>query len=97
MAAVPGALKVTEQAATDDDNLAEERLSISELEADVAYFEARLALLEEGGVDSFHQAAQVRAYRSLGEVLTGLLERLRRDSTDQPLNSLDGIQLEEES
>lgn len=88
---------MTEPVATDDDKLAEERLSISELEADVAYFDARLALLEEGGVESFYQAAQVRAYRSLGAVLTGLLERLRRDSADQPLNSLDGIHVEEES
>ena len=76
--------------------LSEEKLSISELEADVAYFDARLALLEEGEVESFHQEAQIKAYRELERVLSGLLERLRGRAPDLPPNTLDGIQVEEE-
>lgn len=83
-------------AVAEKNNPAEARLSISELEADVAYFDARLALLEEGTVESYHQEAQIKAYRELGRVLAGLLERLRRRSPDQPTNNLEGIRVDEE-
>ena len=52
------------------------RLNISALEADVAYFDARLALLG-GQSGSYHQAAQIKAYRELEQVLSGMLLRLR--------------------
>jgi len=52
------------------------RLNISTLEADVAYFDARLALLD-GQPDSYHQVAQIKAYLELGQVLSGMLLRLR--------------------
>ena len=51
------------------------RLQISALEADIAYFDARLALL--GGVPgSFYQEAQIKAYRELERVLQGRLQRM---------------------
>ncbi|HEB95020.1 MAG TPA: hypothetical protein ENI96_01150 [Sedimenticola thiotaurini] len=53
------------------------RIRISGLEADVAYFDARLALLGETPA-SPHQAAQIRTYRILEENLSAMLERLRR-------------------
>ena len=95
IAAGPGEIWRVEDA--DEHSLDEERLSISELEADVAYFDARLALLEEGEVDSFHQEAQIKAYRELERVLSGLLERLRGRTPDQLPHALDGIQVEEEA
>lgn len=87
---------VAEESDSDNNPVDEERLSISELEADVAYFDARLALLEGGKVESFHQEAQIKAYRELGKVLAGLLERLRGQAPDPPPRSLDGIEVEEE-
>ena len=84
-------------AVAEKNNPAEARLSISELEADVAYFDARLALLEEGTVESYHQEAQIKAYRELERVLSGLLERLRGRTPDQLPHALDGIQVEEEA
>lgn len=87
---------VADDKVADEKRLGEERLSISELEADVAYFDARLALLEEGRVESFHQEAQIKAYRELERVLSGLLDRLRGRTPDQLPHVLDGIQVEEE-
>ena len=52
------------------------RLTVSSLEADVAYFDARLAMLDEKA-DSYYQLAQARAYTELEKVLTELLTRLR--------------------
>lgn len=52
------------------------QLSISILEADIAYFEARLALLD-GEPKSYYQTAQTRAYRELERVLNIMLNRLQ--------------------
>jgi hypothetical protein len=51
-------------------------LSLHELEADVAYFDARLALLA-GRSGSRYQEAQVMVYGELEKVLSGMLNRLR--------------------
>ena len=58
------------------DSKKEMRLSISDLEADVAYFEARLALLE-GEPYSPYQNAQIEVYAALRSVLSGMLQKLR--------------------
>jgi hypothetical protein len=66
------------------------RLNISVLEADVAYFDARLAMLD-GSPDSFHQEAQIRVYSELERVLSGMLQRLRR----QPNQGSAGVEVRE--
>lgn len=50
---------------------------MAKLEADVAYFDARLSLLKDGPA-SRYQEAQIKAYRELGILLTGRLSRLSR-------------------
>jgi hypothetical protein len=52
-------------------------LDIPALEADVAYFEARLSLVNHHP-DSLYQRAQLRAYSALEDSLSGALETLRR-------------------
>ncbi len=52
------------------------RLRVSVLEADVAYFQARLELL--GEPKSLHQIAQYRAYRTMEELLRRFLRRIKR-------------------
>ncbi len=52
------------------------RTRISALEADVAYFDARLALLT-GPPSSCYQDAQIRAYRELITILSEMLSRLQ--------------------
>ena len=56
---------------------------IPELEADLAYFEARLSLLN-GMPDSLYLRAQQRAYSALEEAVHGELDTLRRDSNKTP-------------
>lgn len=56
------------------------QLNISQLEADIAYFEARLALLE-AEPRSYYQTAQTHAYRELEMVLKAILDRLQRNKT----------------
>ena len=50
--------------------------SVSGLEADIAYFDARLAMLEKEPVTSY-QKAQIQTYRALESALIGTLVRLR--------------------
>ncbi|WP_241086254.1 fumarate hydratase [Candidatus Vondammii sp. HM_W22] len=52
------------------------RLSASSLEADIAYFDARLALLD-GQTTSFYKRAEAHAYRELGKIMTDILAKLR--------------------
>lgn len=52
------------------------RLSIHELEADIAYFDARLALVKSVP-EGLHQSAQKKTYSALEQVLRDDLERLR--------------------
>ncbi len=52
------------------------KLRVSALEADLAYFAARLELI--GTPATPHQRAQMKAYRTLEEALQNILERLQR-------------------
>jgi hypothetical protein len=54
------------------------RQDIPALEADLAYFEARLSLLN-GLPDSLYQRAQLRTYSALEQALNDVLDRLRRE------------------
>jgi hypothetical protein len=74
------------------------RLNISTLEADVAYFDARLALLE-GQPDSYHREAQIKAYQELEQVLSGMLLRLQGcQSRVNPVGGpeIEGVEVSEE-
>ena len=55
------------------------KMSVSGLEADIAYFDARLSMLE-GNVSTTHQEAQTKAYQALESTLIGMLLKLRRQS-----------------
>ncbi|WP_428603398.1 hypothetical protein [Sedimenticola sp.] len=59
------------------------RLTVSSLEADVAYFDARLALLNNKK-SSYYQLAQLRAYTELGRVLSEILARLQARPKQPP-------------
>ncbi len=52
------------------------KVSISSLEADVAYFDARLALLGDD-IGSHYQYAQLKAYKELERILIEILARLK--------------------
>ena len=56
------------------------RLSVSVLELDVEYFDARLALLE-GEPGSYYQDAPVEIYGALESVLAGMLKKLHGGKT----------------
>lgn len=78
------------------------RLSVSSLEADVAYFDARLAMLGQKK-SSYYQLAQYRAYTELEKVLSDILGRLQArpvkpafSATLSPA-SASGIEVSEES
>ena len=53
------------------------RTDINALEADVAYFDARLSLAGDSQ-DTAYQKAQKKTYETLGKVMSGTLEKLRR-------------------
>jgi len=53
------------------------RPSVSKLEADIAYFDARICLLEDKAA-SCYKNAEIKAYRALEASLNETLERLRR-------------------
>ena len=52
------------------------RVDVSSLEADIAFFEARLSLAGDAR-DTTYQRAQVKTYRTLGRLLGQTLDRLR--------------------
>lgn len=52
------------------------RIDVPSLEADIAFFEARLSLAEHSP-DSSYQRAQVKTYQTLGELLGKTLQALR--------------------
>lgn len=69
------------------------RLTLSSLEADVAYFDARLALLNEQK-STYYQLAQYRAYTELERVLSDILTRLQaRKDESPPSPATTGIEL----
>ena len=71
------------------------RFSISSLEADVAYFDARLALLNKKN-PTYHQLAQVKAYTELERVLSRMLNRLKGAAQRQKGGAGVGIEVREE-
>ncbi len=68
------------------------RIRVSLLEADVAYFDARLALLGERP-SSLHQVAQLRTYGALEGQFSEMLDRLRRLQSRK--DGEDGLQVKE--
>ena len=56
------------------------RLSVTALEADLAYFNARLELI--GTPTTLNQKAQLATFRLLIQSLTRILHRLRRRTSD---------------
>jgi hypothetical protein len=78
------------------------RLSVSSLEADVAYFDARLAMLNQKK-SSYYQLAQHRAYTELERVLSDILGRLQTRQAKPSASSAvspaaaSGIEVSEES
>mgnify|MGYP000048898661 FL=1 len=52
------------------------RIDIPSMEADMAFFEARLSLAEHAD-DTAYQRAQVKAYQTLGRLIGDTLARLR--------------------
>jgi len=52
------------------------RLDVSTLEADMAFFEARLSLAGEDP-DTLYQRAQIKTYQTLGILLGDTLKRLK--------------------
>ncbi len=61
------------------------KVSVSGLEADIAYFDARLSMLE-GNASTTHQEAQTRAYQALESTLIGMLLKLRMQSANDIRN-----------
>ena len=53
-----------------------ERFSVSALEADIAYFQARLELIGKPG--TINQKGQVTTFRNLVHAMTRILNRLKR-------------------
>ncbi|MCF6280873.1 MAG: hypothetical protein L3J28_01490 [Candidatus Polarisedimenticolaceae bacterium] len=56
-----------------------QNLSISSLEADIAYFEARVEMV--GKPETFHQQAQLKAYQALERAMRETLARLRGEKS----------------
>ena len=54
------------------------RLSVSELEADLAYFRARMQLI--GEPTSINEKAQLETFRLLNQSVSAILQRLKRRS-----------------
>lgn len=52
------------------------RIDVSSLEADLAFFEARLSLAGDAP-DTAYQRAQIKTYRTLGRLIGQTLNRLR--------------------
>ncbi len=57
------------------------KVSVSGLEADIAYFDARLSMLENN-VTTTHQEAQTKAFKALESTLIGMLLKVRMQSGD---------------
>jgi hypothetical protein len=53
------------------------RVDVVSLEADLAFFEARISFAGEAP-DSVYQRAQIKAYRALGDQLGATLESLKK-------------------
>lgn len=58
------------------------KVSVSGLEADIAYFDARLSMLEDN-ITTTHQEAQTKAYKALESTLIGMLLKVRMQSDSE--------------
>lgn len=56
-------------------------VDVAALEADVAYFDARLSLAAKLP-ETAYQKAQIRTYETLGQLISGTLENLRARNKD---------------
>ncbi len=63
-------------------NPARGKVDLVSLEADVAFFDARLSLASSVP-DSVYQRAQVKTYETLGRLMGGTLEKLRKRKQKQ--------------
>jgi hypothetical protein len=59
------------------------KATVSGLEADIAYFDARLSMLDEQATTT-HQDAQSKAYKSLESTLIGMLVKMRMQPDNSP-------------
>lgn len=59
------------------------RVDVCSLEADMAFFEARLSLAA-GAPDTVYQRAQIKTYRTLGTLIGQTLQTLRSGTTNPP-------------
>lgn len=70
---------------SDSDNKKEDKqwpkASVSGLEADIAYFDARLSMLEESA-STTHQEAQTKAFKAMESTLIGMLLKMRLQSSN---------------
>lgn len=55
------------------------KVSVSGLEADIAYFDARLSM-QEDSVSTTHQEAQAKAFKAMESTLIGMLLKMRLQS-----------------
>ncbi len=55
------------------------KVTVSGLEADIAYFDARLSMLEENAATT-HQEAQTKAFKAMESTLIGMLLKMRLQS-----------------
>jgi hypothetical protein len=55
------------------------KVTVSGLEADIAYFDARLSMLEEDAATT-HQEAQTKAFKAMESTLIGMLLKMRLQS-----------------
>lgn len=55
------------------------KVSVSGLEADIAYFDARLSM-QEDSVSTTHQEAQTKAFKAMESTLIGMLLKMRLQS-----------------
>ncbi len=68
--------------------------TLARLEADIAYFDARLSLLKSGPA-SCYQEAQIKAYRALESLLVERLSRFSGQESGLPNDFLGQIEVEE--
>jgi hypothetical protein len=67
---------------TDPDGRTRRRVRLARLEADLAYFQARLEIIGEPG--SANQMAQRKAFRQLHKTLAGRVLQAKREDSHAP-------------
>lgn len=74
--AAPGLAARIRHMGDQEEKAHKQRTDLNALEADVAYFDARLSLAGEQQ-DTAYQKAQKKTYETLGKVMSGTLDKLR--------------------